>query len=187
MDVLDAIQQRRTIKRFTAAAPPRELIEQVLDAAVWAPNHHMTEPWRFVVVTGDALQTVARLRGEAVAGTLTGVPAEVRAARIAEARQKALAAPVSVVVAVHQDADPVRREEDFAAAAAAVQNILLAATGLGLAAYWGTGILASHAPFREFLGLGADDKIVGIVQVGYGVQDRTQRRTPARERTRWLN
>ena len=187
MEVLEAIRQRRTIKRFKPEQPPREAIEQILEAAVWAPNHRLTEPWEFFVISGDALQQVAELRGQAVAGTLNGASEEIRAAKVEEARQKALVAPMSIVVTVRQDPNAIKREEDFAATSAGVQNMLLAITGLGLAAYWATGILVSYQPFHDFLGLKPDQKIVGIVQVGYGAEERQQKRTPAAERTHWLN
>ena len=85
-----------------------------------------------------------------------------------------------------QHADPAIREEDYAATAAAIQNMMLAAHGLGLAAFWSTNALISYAPARELLGVAPDRRIVGIVQLGYAGQQRTGKRAPATSRTRWL-
>lgn len=187
MDVLEAIRNRHTTKVYSQETPSRELIDQVLEAAVWAPNHHLTEPWDFYVISGDSLQRMADLRGQAIAETLTQATEEIRERNRREARQKVLAAPVSVVVTVRQDENPIRRDEDYAASSAAVQNMLLAAEGVGLAAYWGTGILTSYEPFRQFLGLGPDQKIVGLVQLGYGKDERQRKRAPASSKTHWLD
>src|SRR5579883_2912176 len=66
VDVREAIQTRRTIKRYRAEPVPGALIEQVLEAAVWAPNHRLTEPWEFVVVQGETLEQLAQLRRQMV-------------------------------------------------------------------------------------------------------------------------
>ncbi|HZQ34721.1 MAG TPA: nitroreductase [Dehalococcoidia bacterium] len=190
MDVLEAIQTRRTIKAYRPEPVPRALVEQVLEAAVWAPNHRLTEPWEFVVLQGPALERLAALRREQ---TATGLRAEGKLsdeqiARVAEeGYRKALAAPVTIAVLMHEHADPAIREEDFAATAAAIQNLMLAARGLGLGAFWSTNRVIGYAPARELLGAGAGTRIVGLVQIGYPAQERQGSRAPARARTRWLS
>lgn len=187
MDVLEAIHTRRTTKAYRPEVPSRALIEQVLEAAVWAPNHRLTEPWRFYVLSGASLAEAAELRARATEESVGAATEAVRRSKGDEARRKALAAPVCIVVAVQQAADPAVRDEDYAATAAAIQNMLLAARGLGLAAFWGTGILTGYAPFYQLLGLTSDQRIVGLVQLGYGAQERSQRRAPASSKTRWLS
>ena len=191
MEVLEAIRTRRTTKAFLPEPVPRELIEQVLDAAVWAPNHRLTEPWRFVVVQGAALQTLADLRRRMTVEYLQSRQPPPDAAQIARegetAYAKALAAPVTVAVAIAQHADAAIREEDYAAAAAAIQNMLLAAHALGLAAFWSTNNLVHYPPALDLLGVPAGERVVGLVQIGYPAQQREQRRTAATERTRWLS
>ena len=185
MGVLEAIRTRRTTKAFQPDPVPRELIEQVLEAAVWAPNHRLTEPWHFTVVAGETLERLAQLRRRVAADKAGRSPEE--ATREGDvAYRKALAAPVSVVVSIAQHADPRTREEDYAAAAAGIQNMALAAHALGLAAFWSTNELVRDARTLELLGIPAEQRIVGIVQLGYPAEQRRQRRTPATERTRWL-
>ncbi len=193
MDVLEAIHTRRTIKSYAPDKVPRELIEQVLEAAVWAPNHRLTEPWEFVVVQGEALETLARLRRQMTVDWISAqrpngepLPAERREREGEDAYRKAIAAPVTIAVTVAQHADPAIREEDYAAVAAAIQNLMLAARGLGLGAFWSTNRLIDYPPARELLGVPPERRIVGLVQLGYPAQQRDARRTPATVRTRWL-
>jgi nitroreductase len=190
VDVLEAIHTRRTIKAYRPDPVPRSLIEQVIEAAVWAPNHRLTEPWQFVVLQGAALERLAALRREQTAMGLRaeGKLSEEQIARIAEEGfQKALAAPVTVAVLMHEHPDPAIREEDYAATAAAIQNLMLAARGLGLGAFWSTNRVIGYAPARELIGAGDSDRVVGLVQLGYPAQERRSNRAPASARTRWLS
>ncbi|HLZ72901.1 MAG TPA: nitroreductase [Dehalococcoidia bacterium] len=189
MDVIEAIHTRRTIKAYRPDPVPRELIERVLEAAVWAPNHRLTEPWEFVVVQGAALERLAALRREQTAAGLRaqGTLSEDQVTRAAdEGYRKALAAPVMIAVAMTEHADPAVREEDYAATAAAIQNLMLAARGLGLGAFWSTNRVIGYPPARALLGVPEGKRIVGLVQLGYAAQQREGRRAPAAARTRWL-
>src|SRR5205823_3197532 len=129
MDVIEAIRTRRTVKDFRPEPVARELIEQVLDAAVWAPNHRLTEPWEFLVLQGTTLQRLAGLRSQMVVDYLAGQGAkpEVVAKQGDDAYNKGVGAPVTIAVTLAQHADPAIREEDYAATMAAVQNLMLAA------------------------------------------------------------
>lgn len=196
MDVLEAIRTRRTTKQFRPEPAPRELIEQVLEAAVWAPNHRLTEPWRFVVVQGESLTRLADLRrrmtidglvARPVAAGAHGPSDDLLAREGDSAYAKAMAAPVTVAVAIAPHPDPAIREEDYAATAAAIQNMALAAHALGLAAFWSTNRLISYPATFALLGIPADHRIAGLVQLGYADQRREQKRTPAAGHTRWLD
>jgi nitroreductase len=192
MDVLEAIRTRRSVGRVREDAPPRELIEQLIEAAVLAPNHHETEPWRFFVLTGRAKEEFGLALGEAAKrrwGSREIDPAKL--ALIAETELvKTRRAPVLIVAAVkHAGDDPVVRFEDLAATAAAVENLLLAAHALGLGAQWRTGEGAYDAYVKAHFGLTADDEIAGIVYVGYPAPDRPAPRERHRnhaDKTEWL-
>ncbi|MDA1061453.1 MAG: nitroreductase [Chloroflexi bacterium] len=177
MELYEALRTRRSRSAFESTAPPRDLLERIIEAATWAPNHHLTEPWRFHVLTGAARGALAR----AAWGTL---PAEAHT----EHEQRAILAklersPVVIVITQHGVADePVRSLEDYAACACATQNLLLAAHAEGLAAKWSTGKLALSAGAAHYLGLEARDRIVAFVYVGYAAPDaapRGSRRSPA--------
>jgi nitroreductase len=162
MDVLEALRTRRTVGAFAPDAPPREQVERAIEAATWAPNHHLTEPWRFHVLTGDA-------RAELAAAACATLPPEKDTdEERASVRRKFGRAPVLVVVTQAGDPDdPVRDREDYAACACATQNLLLAAHAQGLAAKWSTGKLAHSKGARDYLGLAEHDRIVAYVYLGY--------------------
>lgn len=185
--VMRCIRERRSVGKVTDEMPPRELIEAVLEAASWAPCHHLTEPWRFTVVAGDA-----RVRlGEAMARSkLDRMVAQGRSIE-GEAEKlvaKALRAPVIVVVAVEPGPGPkVVEVEEVEAGAAAVQNLMLAAHAHGLATIWRTGDPAYDPRVAEFLGLSERAAIVGFVYLGYAaIAPSRAKHTPAAELTRWL-
>lgn len=182
--LLSLIARRRSIARVDPlAAPPRQAIERALELAVLAPNHRLTQPWRFTVVTGDA----RRRAGEALAAEL------VAAGRLDPARApfeaaKWLRAPVVVVVSYPPAEDAVVREEDRLAIAAAVENFLLALCAQGLGAMWRTGASARSAAVRQALGLAPDEEMLAFVYVGLpqGETPPQRPRQAATERTRWL-
>ena len=173
MDVLEAIRTRRSYGRMAPDSPPRDAIERILDAAVCAPNHYLTEPWRFIVLTGDAREPLGRAQEAALRATLDDPDAPEHQAALAKERAKPLRSPVVVVVAV--EPSPSTKSvwlEEVCATAAAVQNMLLAAHAEGLAAIWRTGETAYSAEVKEALGLSADAQVIGIVYLGYA--DRAQ-------------
>ena len=192
MGVLEAIRTRRSVGKVRPERPPREAIEAVLEAATWAPNHRMTEPWRFVVLAGEA----RRALGVAIAeGQAARRPAPVDAAAKAETRAafertaaKPLRAPVVIAVAVEPVVGPkVVEIEEVTAGAAAVQNMLLAAHALDLAAIWRTGAPTYDSAVKAFFGLGPSAHLLGFVYVGYPAAVVPERsRTPAEQVTRWL-
>ncbi len=185
MNVEDAIRARRSIKSFTPRPIPREVVESLLETAVLAPNHRMTEPWRFLVLGPDTKREYARIRG-------AGKSAKVEGAEAAEAVAAKVAAEIEAVpaiVAFTQRNDPRAdvREEDFAAVYMGIQNLLLAATGLGLGSHVKTGAELDLPQTQRVLGVEDGERIVAVVHLGEPADSRPQKpRTPARERTRWL-
>jgi nitroreductase len=195
VDVLEAIKRRRSIGKVTQEPVPRELIEQMLAAAVEAPNHHETEPWRFFVLTGTAREDFGDVLAEALRRRLAGEgEKKVEGLALAE-RAKPLRAPVLIVVAVKHDqtekgGEKIVPVEDLMATAAAIENMLLAAHALGLAAQWRTGDGAFDPHVKAHFGLQPTDEIAAIVYVGYRDPERDVPRTRNRayaDRTEWLD
>ncbi len=149
MDVEEAIRTRRTHKAFAPEPVPRELLAELLDLARWAPNHHLTNPWRFRVLGPRALAALKEAAG-------------------AEAAAKLDRAPTLVAVsAVTAEKDPVTAEEDLCAVACATYAVLLAAHARGLAGYWRTpGTLRTPAG-RAALGIPDDERFVALVRLGW--------------------
>ena len=187
MGVLEAIRTRRSVGAVLAERPPRAAIEAILEAATWAPNHRLTEPWRFVVLAGDARRAFGAATAEARFGPGAALGDDARAAFAAMAA-KPLRAPVVIAVAVEPTVGPkVVEIEEVAAGAAAVQNMLLAAHALGLAAIWRTGAPTYDPAVKAFFGLTPNAHLLGFVYVGYPAGAAAERpRQPHAAVTRWL-
>jgi nitroreductase len=188
VDVTRAIETRRSVGRVKQDPVERGLIERVLESAVHAPNHRITEPWRFHVFTGKGRGELARARAETarLAAKAEGEHEEMVAGRVSRERKKAFRAPVVIAVISVAGHDEVETLENYAACAAAVQNMQLTAHSLGLASIWRTGPVAYHEHMRRFFDLEEDDSIVAYLYLGYpDMGERPRRRSPAAERTVW--
>jgi nitroreductase len=181
------IEGRRTVGKFHPEQPPRELIEQVLEAATWAPNHRLTEPWRFVVLAGAAREELGRFMGEQNAAKYPDDETR-REFERAKGERKALRAPVVIALGVEPvQASNVEEIEEIAAVAAAAQNMLLTAHTLGLGAKWSSGAIIHDAGVKSWLGLSERALLLGFLYIGYPAMAPSQRslRTPAAELTDW--
>jgi nitroreductase len=188
LNVIHAIQTRQSVGRVRQDPVPENLVERILETAVHAPNHRITEPWRFHVFTGKGRGELARARAETarlMAGA-EGEHEEMAAGRINRERKKAFRAPVIIAVISAAGRDEVETLENYAACAAAVQNMQLTAHSLGLASIWRTGTVAYHEHMRLFFDLEDGDGIVAYLYLGYpDMGDRPRRRSPAAEKTVW--
>ena len=167
---------------------PEDLVRRILESAVHAPNHKITEPWRFHVFTGRGRGELARARAETarLQAEAEGEDEEMAAGRISRERKKAFRAPVVVAVISASGRDEVETLENYAACAAAVQNMQLTAHSCGLASIWRTGPVAYHEHMRRFFGLKENDRIVAYLYVGYpDMGERPRRRSPAGDKTVW--
>jgi nitroreductase len=188
MDVIQAIEKRQSIGRVKQDPVPRAMIERLLESAVHAPNHRLTEPWLFHVFTGKGRGKLARVRAEIarLQADAEGEAEELAVGRISRERKKAFRAPVVIAVTSEAGRDEIETLENYAACAAAVQNMQLAAYALGLATMWRTGPVVYHDRMRELLGLKEGDTPVAHLYVGYpDMGERPRRRQPAHEKTIW--
>lgn len=141
MDLITAINQRRTVKVFTGLPVARETVRQLVEAATMAPNHRLSQPWRFAAIDAEGVsRLVALLRTPPYSQG------------VAPGQLERLATCAAIIqVTCQVGSDPIRQREDLAATAAAVQNLLLAATGLGLGSFWSTSqLLAQPGVLRWF-------------------------------------
>lgn len=143
----DLARARRTHKAFGTEPVPRETLLELLDVARLAPNHHLTEPWRFRVLGPSTLAALKELGGPSEALKLDR-------------------APTLVVVSAALSGEVVQDEEDVCATAAAVMLVLLAATEQGLATYWRTPAFLRTARGREVLGIPAGERALGLLHFG---------------------
>ena len=184
MDALEAIRTRRMIPRVEDKPPSRQEIEELLELAVRAPNHHATEPWRFYVLQGEGRDRLAR----AIADEAIENGTEVSRAQ-SDAKSKVERAPVIVVFTCVPSTDQkVIEQEELASVAMAMENFLVGAYAKGLGAMLRTGTAAYHPSIRERLGLDENERVVGCVYLGYPAAPREQTpRSPAPQYTRWYD
>jgi nitroreductase len=169
MDVDEAIRQRRTIKAFEPRPVDRETLDELLELARWAPNHHLTNPWRFRVVGPKALEHLKQAAGELAAAEAGSAAGRAEVARAAAAKLDR--APTLIVCSLVRTDDPVEHEEDHHAAAAAAYIVLLAAHARGLAGYWRTpGVLRTEAG-RKAVGLPDAEDFIGLLHLGWAKQE----------------
>ena len=184
METLEAILTRRSISKVKSGEIPRAAIEKLLRAAVQAPNHFKVRPWRFVVMTGKSRERL----GEVMAQSLKAQNPKLPDSGLEIERAKPLRAPVLIVVGVDKPDDPrVLEVENICAAAAAVENLLLAAHAEGLGAMWRTGPAARDPEVKKFLGFDADQHLLAFVYIGHpDFQPEAIERPSFEDRTVWL-
>ncbi len=188
MEISEAIFKRQSIGRLKPDPVPKELVESVLESAVHAPNHKITEPWRFHVFEGKGRGEFARARAEMarLMAEEEGEDEELIPGRVSRERKKAFRSPVVIAVISLAGRDEVETLENYGACCAAVQNMQLAAHALGLGSIWRTGPVAYHPHMLDFFGLDAEDRIAAYLYVGYpNMGERPRRRRPADELTVW--
>lgn len=161
------------------------IVQQILDNATWAPNHGQTEPWKFVVFTGEGLQKLATFQSEFYK--------QDSGANFKEATYKNLSTnplKASHVIALCLKRDPAKKfpeTEEVCAVACAVQNIYLSVTAYGLGGYWTTGGVTYKPGAKAFFGLGEDDKLLGFFYLGHVATPSPQgKRKPLEEKVEWV-
>ena len=183
VSVYEAIHNRRMNNDFSDAVPQRDALQRMLDAAVWAPNHRLTNPWRFYVLEkdGEKRAQVAQLAYDNLFAR-SGNEENANGSR-----QRVLDAPALIYVySVPGDSEELT-QENYAAACCAVQNLLLAAVAEGLAGDWSTGNVVRHPQLAETLGAEADWTMVGALFIGQPSRPSASVRAPADEVTAWLS
>ncbi len=185
MDIIEAIRTRTSIKRFTQQPVERKKIEQLLEAGAQAPNHHKVRPWRFVVMTGAARNRLGDVMAEVFHEKFPTVQPEA----LDKERAKPLRSPVIIAVGADEPSDPrVLKIENICAAAAACENILLAANAIGLGGHWRTGGAAREPEVKKFLGLSDAQELIGFLYIGYPEPPVPPAARPGYEdRTTWMD
>ena len=147
MDVETAIRSRRTHKQFGPEPLEEAAVRELLDLARFAPNHKLTQPWRF------------RLLGAETRRRLNDAVGEKEAMKLGRA-------PTLILATAALSGDPVTDAEDLHATACAVYAVLLAATARGLASYWRTPASLGEEPARAVLGLVRTERVVSLIHLG---------------------
>lgn len=187
MSIRETIAQRRSIGKMTAERPTRKQIEQILEAGTHAPNHHNAQPWRFFVLAGDARAELGEIMATALLAREGKLSGENGQAILKKERSKLLRAPVVIVAtAEYPRQNNVVEIENVEAVAAAVENMLLVAQEIGLAAMWRTGDAAYDPLVKRWLDLTPEDHIVAFLYLGYpAIPTQERRPIPIEQKTTW--
>ena len=187
MDAITAINTRTSVRRFRLDPVPQSMVQQLLDCAVRAPNHKLTEPWRFVVLTGAARDRLAEIRARHRLKRFSDPAATEAQAAFDKVLRESRETPVYIVVITAVSPDEITREEDYAATMMAIANLMTAARSLGLGTYLRTGGVMRDRDLLELAGVQESFRVVGILSLGYPAEEELpRRRRPAGELTRWL-
>ncbi len=186
--ILEVIRTRRSIPQFTPDPVAREIIAELLDAAVWAPNHRLTEPWQFFVLEEESKRRFAEIRRDARRAALPNPDDPAVAAGLQKVYDDTVKTPVLIVVTASGHDDPELQEENYWATFAAVYAFMLGAWSKGIGTYFRTGKAIVESPvLREMLHLPEERRIMGVIYMGYPALVPQKRRTPAAEKTVWLD
>ncbi len=167
-----AIRTRRTHKAFGPDAIDSATLDELFELARWAPNHHLTNPWRFRVLGERARERLMELAEAAQPGSAV----------------KLRRAPTLVAVSAMSSGDPAQDREDLLATALAAYIVLLGAHARGLAGYWRTVPLLDRPPARELLGIAANEEPLGLLYLGTPVQEqRVPERAPVHDFVTYLD
>jgi nitroreductase len=170
LELEEAIRARRTHKAYKPEQLDRATLDELFELARWAPNHHLTNPWRFRVVGPRALERLKAASDDPIAAA------------------KLDRAPTLVVVSALQTGDPLSDEEDLLAAGVAAFIVLLAAHGRGLAGYWRTPAILRTPAGRAAVGVGDDEHVLGLLHLGHPRQEpRLPERAPVGEIADYLD
>jgi nitroreductase len=187
MDAITAINQRTSVRRFRPDPVTRDTIERLLDCAVRAPNHKLTEPWRFSVLTGEARDRLAEIRAAHRLKRFADPSSAEAQAAANKVRDESRATPAYVVVMTLQNPDEQTREEDYAATMMAIANLMIAAQSLGLGSYLKTGGVMRDPALLKLGRVPEGARVVGIVSLGYPAEEEPpRRRKAAAELTHWV-
>lgn len=188
-NIKDIIASRRTVKTTSMNGKKIDdaIVKELLESADWAPTHGLTEPWYFVVYSGDKAQQFAK---EHAALWKANTPAErfTQATYDKFATQADLASHV-ILVCMKRGANPnIPEIEEIEAVACATQNLMLHATELNVATFWSTGGMTAKPGMKDYLGLREEDKVLGMLYLGYTDEaPRPGKRVkPLEEKVKWM-
>lgn len=170
------IQERRTVRKFLSDPVPQSLLLELMNTANWAPNHGLREPWRFIQYKEEGRHAFA-------AAVIDSMTAEEKDKYAAQRLTDYLTIPIHLLVVMPQDAKQKRWDEDYAAACCWIQCFQLAAWERGLGVVWKTNNYIYTPAFLEAVGVQADEKLVGVLHIGYPEEIPVPRpRTPAEDK-----
>ena len=182
MSVYEAIYRRRSAWKYKDNPVAREKLERMLETAVWAPNHRLTEPWRFFVIQKgtEARETVADLAYQYAMNRFDNPQ------RAENTRQAIMAPPVIIYVYSVPGQSDEATKENYASTICAAYNVSLTGAAEGLTVTWETGGATRHPKLKETLGAEEEWDLAALMYIGEPDEDIVTQRTPAQQFVKWL-
>lgn len=173
--------------QYSGEVIKKELIEEILENANWAPSHKLTEPWRFTVFSGDGLKTLGTFMS-ALYKKISTEKGTFEESKFEKLKNKPLLASHIIAIGMKRDEKERLPEiEEIESVACAVQNMHLTATAFGIGAYWGSGGITYVEEAKSFFGLGPKDKLLGFMYLGIpkSIFPKSKRK-PIAEKVTWI-
>jgi nitroreductase len=183
------IKSRRSTKPrlFNGKKIDDEIIWQILENANWAPNHGLTQPWRYQVFTDAGLIKLAEFQADLYQKTTA--PEKFKLEKYERMQSNILkSSHVIVICMARQKSETIPEIEEIEAVACSVQNMALTAATYEICSFWGSGVVTYTPELKEFLGLGEKDHCLGYLYLGYSdTPTTTSRRRSIKENVIWIN
>lgn len=184
----EIVTRRRTVKpaQMNGQIIPEQDLKDIIATADWAPTHGRTEPWRFFVLTGDNLKKFCEHHAELYwANTDEALRTETKRESLSKMGDKA--SHLVITVMRRTPDTKIIVEEEYAAVAAATENMLLGATAKGIASFWSTGGMTHHPAMKMYLGLTENDLVMGLIYLGYSDEQKEgTRKIPLVDKIIWV-
>jgi len=190
--VSDMMMGRRTVKQFLPQPVTRATLEELIELAIWAPNHRLNEPWRFYVLGDSARAQLAQIAGGITQRKVLGAGGEAAVAerKGADAEAAWRTVPTLLYITYMTDKNPEISLENYGAVCCAIQNLTLAAHAIGIGTSWSSGAVAAAPELKALVGANEAEQMAGIIRVGYldpSLAPGSSRRSPGHTVTRWID
>ena len=185
--VIDVITTRRSIPQFRSDPVPSDTIARLLEAAVWVPNHRLTEPWQFFVLGEKSKRRFGEIRRDFRASMLPNPQAPEVQPALQKVVDDTVRTPAIIIFTSQGHDDPELREENYWSTFGAAYAFMLGAWSEGIGTYFRTSAFRDYPPLRECLHLAPDTRVIGVLYVGYPAVVPQRPRTSAAEKTVWMD
>ncbi|MBU8685175.1 putative NAD(P)H nitroreductase YdjA [Bacillus licheniformis] len=175
--IRDCVRNRRTIRKFKQDPVPKEVVLELLEDAVYAPNHKLTEPWRFIYI---GTESGKKKHADNLKAAFKELKPNMQEEQINKFREHILSVPAFLFVIMKEDENERVRRDDFAAVSCLIQNLQLLAWEKGIGMVWKSGEVLSHETLHRLMGLKRDERVAALLQIGYPAEiPEAKHRTPA--------
>jgi len=185
--VFDVILSRRDERNYLPKPVSKQTVEKLIEAAVWAPNHKWTEPWRFVGILENSRSAFI----DAYCNGIENMPSKLGLLKPLVGKAKKVKrdfnkVPLFLAVSYKTNENEITDRENLITVSCGIQNMLLVAEELGISAHWGSGKATRTPEVTQYLGFAKDEVLLGIFQMGYPTSKSVSKRSDFQKFLRWI-